>query len=159
MEIIRCKTALLFQAAAHTAGVLASDDPDAIAALRSFGLNFGLAYQLVDDWLDYAGDSHLMGKNPGDDLAEGKLTLPLIHALANGTRQDSATLREALQAKNADGLNDVLCVVRESGALGYTRARAEHFSRLALDALAVLPDNDYRQALTELVSLAVARLQ
>ncbi|MDP6971728.1 MAG: polyprenyl synthetase family protein, partial [Pseudomonadales bacterium] len=83
MEVIRCKTAMLFQAASHTAAVLASDDAAEISSLREFGVQFGLAYQLVDDWLDYAGDTATMGKNVGDDLVEGKLTLPLIHALAH----------------------------------------------------------------------------
>lgn len=158
LEVIRCKTALLFQAAAHTAGVLASEDPDEITALKRFGLHFGLAYQLVDDYLDYAGDPGVMGKNAGDDLAEGKLTLPLIHALANAPEADAGLLREALASRSADRLADVLDVVRRCGALDYVQQVARSQAARALRSLEPLPDSAYREALETLANYSTARL-
>jgi octaprenyl-diphosphate synthase len=157
-EVIRCKTALLFQAATHTAGVLASEDTDEIHALKQFGLRFGLAYQLMDDWLDYAGDAATMGKNVGDDLAEGKLTLPLIRALAAAPAKDSAIIRAAIAEPASAQLDAVLEIVRSSGALSYVQqaARQECLSAKAL--LPVLPDNAYRDALESLANYAQARL-
>jgi octaprenyl-diphosphate synthase len=158
LEVIRCKSALLFQAAAHTAGVLASEDPDEINALKLFGLHFGMAYQLVDDYLDYAGDTELLGKNVGDDLAEGKLTLPLIQGLRCARPADAAVLREALKARSAERLEDVLAVVRRSGALDYVQEAARRQSDLARATLQGLPDNPYRDALETLAHHSVARL-
>jgi octaprenyl-diphosphate synthase len=158
MEVIRCKTAMLFQAAAHTAAVLASDEADEIGALKTFGLQFGLAYQLVDDWLDYAGDTTTMGKNAGDDLAEGKLTLPLIHALAHSPRADAAFIRECLARRSAADFERVVAIVRASGSLDYTHAAAARCSAAALTSLTTLPDNEYRDAFELLTRFCVARL-
>jgi octaprenyl-diphosphate synthase len=158
LEVIRCKSALLFQAAAHSAGVLASEDPDEINALKQFGLHFGMAYQLVDDYLDYAGDTALLGKNVGDDLAEGKLTLPLIHGLRCARPADAAVLREALTARSAERLDEVLAIVRRSGALDYVQEAARRQSDLARETLNSLPDSAYRDALETLAHHSVARL-
>ncbi len=157
-EVIRCKTALLFQAATHTAGVLASDDSNEIQALKQFGLSFGLAYQLMDDWLDYAGDAVAMGKNVGDDLAEGKLTLPLIRALAMAPASQGAVIRTAIADPAAARLDEVIDVVRSSGALDYVQSAAQRECLNAKAALAALPDNAYRDALESLASYAQARL-
>jgi octaprenyl-diphosphate synthase len=158
LEVIRCKTALLFQAAAHTAGVLASDDPDEIGALKQFGVHFGLAYQLVDDYLDYAGDAAVMGKNVGDDLAEGKLTLPLIHALSHTPPADAAVLQEALTTRSAERLDDVLAIVAGSGALEYVQQAAQREGERAAASLAALPASPYRDALQTLAEYSTARL-
>lgn len=158
LEVIRCKTALLFQAAAHTAGVLAAGSAEQVQGLKLFGQHFGLAYQLVDDWLDYAGDSQAMGKNVGDDLAEGKLTLPLIHALRQSSPAGSSAIQQAINARSADSLPEVLKVVRESGALDYTRAAAHEQSERAIDCLTCLPVGPYRQALEDLSRYCVSRL-
>ena len=140
------KTALLFQAASHTAAVLATRDPDIIQSMHHYGRDFGLAYQLVDDWLDYEGDSAVMGKNIGDDLAEGKATLPLIRTMKYGRAEDAALVRDALET-------------RCSGALDYTRDRAVEFAARAADSLARMPANIYREALEALASFAVARMR
>jgi octaprenyl-diphosphate synthase len=158
MDVIRCKTAMLFQAATHTAGVLASEDPEEITALRNFGLHFGLAYQLVDDWLDYVGDTDTMGKNVGDDLAEGKLTLPLIYALANA-RTGADVIRQAIAERSTDRMDDVLRIVQTSGALDYTHQAALAQSERAIGYLATLPDNEYRDALHTLARFCVDRLR
>jgi octaprenyl-diphosphate synthase len=157
-EVIRCKTALLFQAAAHTAGVLGSEDPDEINALKHFGLHFGLAYQLVDDYLDYAGDSAVMGKNAGDDLAEGKLTLPLIRALSDARPGDARVVREALASRSAQRLDEVLAIVGRCGALDYVQEAARREAGLARSSLEGLPGNAYRDALETLADYSTARL-
>ena len=159
LEIIRCKSALLFQAAAHTAIVLSNDDPETISGYRNFGLHFGLAYQLVDDWLDYAGDSQLMGKNVGDDLAEGKVTLPLIATIKEGSRQEATLVRNAISSRSDRHLSAVIKAVRRSGALDYTKSRAEEEAGLALDCLASLPRSVYREALENLTTFATSRMR
>ena len=157
--LILRKTALLFQAAAHTAAVLATRDPEVIQSMRRYGRDFGLAYQLVDDWLDYEGDSAVMGKNIGDDLAEGKATLPLIRTMKYGHPEDAALVRDALETRCADALTAVRAAVRRSGALDYTRDRAVEFATRSADSLARLPPNIYREALEALASFAVARMR
>ncbi len=159
LEIIRCKSALLFQAAAHTAVVLSNNDPDAITCYRKFGLHFGLAYQLVDDWLDYAGDSQLMGKNVGDDLAEGKVTLPLIATIKEGSQEDAALVRNAIISRSDRHLGAVIKAVCRSGALDYTKSRAEEEADLALDCLSTQPNNIYRDALENLTTFATSRMR
>jgi len=158
LEVIRCKTALLFQAAAHTAGVVAGGSSEQVRGLKLFGMHFGLAYQLVDDWLDYAGDAEAMGKNVGDDLGEGKLTLPLIHALRNAGPSGSKVIRRAIEARSAELLPDVLSVVADSGALDYTRTAARVQSDRAIECLDPLPGSTYRDALQELSRYCVSRL-
>ena len=158
MEVVRRKTAMLFQAAAHTGTVLCSDEPDLIEALRRYGLHFGMAYQLVDDWLDYAGDSDVMGKNPGDDLAEGKVTLPLIHTMANGHGGQSAVVRRAIDARSAVDFHNVAHAVRRAGGLDYTKSRAVDEAYLAAEEVLALPASPYRDALEALAMVAVSRM-
>ncbi|MEM8767702.1 MAG: polyprenyl synthetase family protein [Pseudomonadota bacterium] len=158
MEVIRCKTALLFEASTHTAAVLSCEEPKQQLSLRNFGLHFGLAYQLVDDWLDYAGEAEAMGKNVGDDLAEGKLTLPLIQALTRGSDEQVAIISEAISARSVDALPDVQRIVVETGALEYTQAAARAQSEQAVCCLTDLPDNAYRDALEALARFAISRL-
>ena len=155
--VIRAKTAMLFRAAAHTGAVLATDDASAVSSLRDYGLHLGLCYQLVDDWLDYAGHTGEMGKNVGDDLAEGKVTLPLIHALRAGTDTDRRLIRTAIAARSADSLPRVLEAVSRSGALQYTQSRAEQQARHAIDCLAPLAPGRHRDALARLAQFCVAR--
>jgi octaprenyl-diphosphate synthase len=159
MEVVRCKTALLFQAATHTAAVLASEDSEEIRALRDFGLHFGLAYQLVDDWLDYAGNAETMGKNVGDDLAEGKLTLPLIHALQHTSERDAAIITAAIAEKSTNRLDEVLRIVQSSGAMDYTQQAAHAQKDRAAACLGDLPDNAHRDALHTLAEFCVDRLR
>jgi octaprenyl-diphosphate synthase len=157
-DVIRAKTAMLFQAASHTAGVLASRDETQVAALRDYGLTLGLAYQLVDDWLDYAGDPAVMGKNAGDDLAEGKMTLPLIHTLHHGSSSDRQTVRDAIETRSNAALAEVIVAVQHCGALDRTRRDAEVQAQRAIDLLSALPNGAYRDALAELARFCVARL-
>lgn len=158
MEVIRCKTALLFQAATQSAAMLAGGNATQTEALKQFGLEFGLAYQLVDDWLDYAGDAATMGKNAGGDLAEGKPTLPLIFALAKGEPGQAAFIRSSLSAETPAQLDRVAKLVHASGAMEYTQAAARLHSQRAIRSLEALPDNACRDALRTVAEFAVARL-
>ena len=157
-EVIRAKTALLFEAATHTAALLAGAAPTQTEALRRYGLHFGLAYQLLDDWLDYAGTSADMGKNVGDDLAEGKLTLPVILALQSVSDTEAARLRAAIAARSVAELPVVLDIVARSGALDATRAAALAEAENARLALGALPNTPYRAALERLADVATARV-
>ena len=163
-EVIRCKTALLFEAASHTGALIAakesptSGDDEAVSALQQYGLHFGMAYQLIDDWLDYAGDPAVMGKNVGDDLAEGKLTLPLIQALNTAQEDDRAFIREAINARSCDSIGKISDIVKTCGALDYTRQAAVDEGQKAIVQLDALVDGPYRQALRALTDYSLSRL-
>ena len=158
LEVVRRKTAMLFQASAHTGAVLCSQDAATVAALRRYGLRFGMAYQLVDDWLDYAGDGAAMGKDPGDDLAEGKVTLPLIHTLARGRDADAKVVRRAIKARSGEDFASVAEAVRRSGGLDYTKHRAIEEADMAMQDALALPPSAYRDALAALAAFAVSRM-
>ena len=163
-EVIRCKTALLFEAATHTASILSTRDhagdevADKVEGMRRFGQHFGITYQLVDDWLDYAGDPETMGKNAGDDLAEGKLTLPLIYALEHADDSAQQTVRTAIENKSADALPEIRCIVHDCGALDYTHAAALREAELAVECLNPLGTNSYLEALRVVTSFSTSRL-
>jgi octaprenyl-diphosphate synthase len=158
MEVIHNKTAMLFEAASHTGALLAEADSDRERALKDYGKHLGLAFQLVDDVLDYQGDAEAMGKNVGDDLAEGKTTLPLIHAMANGDEQQAALVRQAIRKGGLDDLSAILEIVRSTGALDYTMDKAREQAALALACLKDLADSPHRSALQQLTEVAVARI-
>lgn len=159
MDVVYRKTAMLFEAAAHSGALLARHPgaPAAHDALRTFGAEFGRAYQLIDDALDYVGKAEVMGKAVGDDLREGKLTLPVIHALREGAPQHRRTVREALEARDGRRAEAVACAVRACGGIDYTLAAARRHSDGALRALGVLAPSPYRDALADLVAFAMQR--
>ena len=157
MHIIRGKTAMLFEASTHSAAVLSGSKPEACEHLRQFGDHLGIAFQLMDDWLDYAGDAQSMGKNLGDDLAEGKVTLPLIYTLAHGTKQQADLIQQAIESAGSKELTKILQALTESGALDYTKQQASHYAECAAACLQTLPRSPYRDALLELSQFAVTR--
>lgn len=159
MRVIENKTAILFQAAAECGAILAGSDAAQTNSLREFGRHLGIAFQLVDDVLDYAGDTNALGKNVGDDLAEGKPTLPLVYAMANTNAENVAKIRACLTAEKveAEALAEVIGVVEASGALDYTRTLAAQQAELACKCLETLPDSPYQQALLDMVDFAVNR--
>lgn len=157
MEIIQFKSALLFQAAAETGASLANAKPTNIEAARLFGLHFGLAYQLLDDLLDYCGESNTLGKNVGIDLAEGKTTLPLIFAMRHCSSDKADFIRQAIQDRTDSNTEQVLEIVKSSGALAYTRTNAIAQIHLAKSALIRLPPSRYRDGLMRLSDIAVER--
>ena len=155
--VIRCKTAELFQAAARLGALLADASTEKQQAMAKYGLHLGLAFQLVDDILDYSGDSQETGKNVGDDLAEGKVTLPLIQALQVTSGADRALVQEAIRQGGRDKFRDIVRIVNESGALAYAADRAQAEAALAKNALSVLPNSNYTECLLNLCDFAVAR--
>ncbi|MDX1757258.1 MAG: octaprenyl diphosphate synthase [Marinobacter sp.] len=158
MEVIHNKTAMLFEAASHTGALLSNASDEQETALRDYGKHLGLAFQLVDDALDYRGDADAMGKNVGDDLAEGKPTLPLIHAMANGNEAERTLIRQAIRKGGLDDLPEILRIVDQSGALEYTMTRAREEAEAARQRLASLAPSPHKEALELLTELAVARV-
>ncbi len=157
LEVITAKTAKLFEAASHTAAVLAAGDINQQTAMQSFGLELGIAFQLIDDVLDYAGNAADMGKNVGDDLAEGKPTLPLLYAQNHSSEANRKLLRKAIRQGGDELLQDVVNIVMGSGALEHTRKLAKNYADQAADRLKVLPSSNYKKALEGLVEIAVSR--
>ena len=159
MQVIENKTAILFQAAAQCGALLANADEASEKGLQNFGKSIGMAFQLIDDVLDYAGDATDLGKNIGDDLAEGKPTLPLIYAIEKGDKQQQKLIQQALRTEqiNPEMLKDIIGIVRQSGGLEYTQSLAKAQSKAALNYLQVLPDSEYRQAMKAMVNFSLSR--
>jgi octaprenyl-diphosphate synthase len=157
MQVIHYKTAKLFEAAARLGGIIGDAEPVVEAALASYGMHLGTAFQLVDDVLDYSGQEADTGKHLGDDLAEGKPTLPLIHAMQHGTPEHAASVRKAIEEGGRDAFPEVLQAIQQSGALEHTRARAAKEAEQARAAISLLGDSLYKKALLELTFLAVER--
>jgi octaprenyl-diphosphate synthase len=156
-SVIHKKTGALFEAACETAAVLAGCSPEEQTALKNYGRHLGLAFQLVDDALDYSGDPQQLGKNVGDDLAEGKPTLPLIYTMANGTQAQAALVREAIEARSADKLVEIVEAIESCGALDYTMEKARDAVNLAREQLGFLPQGEHKTALQQLATFAVER--
>ncbi len=156
-RVIERKTAVLFAAAAELGALLAGADDDTQARLRSFGLNLGFAFQIADDVLDYTADEATLGKRIGDDLTEGKATLPLIHALAHSTPTVVERLRAIVRSGDAGAMPEVLEAIAATGSVEYSRARAAAYARGALDAVSGLPENDYSAALRTLCAYSMDR--
>ena len=156
-DVIDRKTAALFAAACEGAAILAGAEEGVATALRDYGRGIGIAFQLVDDLLDYEGDPEVTGKNVGDDLTEGKPTLPLIHVMRNGNPEQVALVRSAITDKDVSKLDDVLSAVKDCGSLDYTREAALHHRDVALESLKALPEGQARDALEALAELSVAR--
>jgi len=157
MQVIRNKTAILFAAACKSAAILAGADAQVQENLHNFGLQVGLAFQLIDDVLDYTGSSATMGKNVGDDLAEGKPTLPLIHIMQHGTAADRELIATAITTGGLDQLENIITAIQASGALDYTRQKASESIDIALECLACLPNNEYRTGLAQVAEAALNR--
>jgi octaprenyl-diphosphate synthase len=157
MDVIYRKTARLFEAGAQIAAIVARAPEPVEAALTRYGKHLGIAFQLVDDALDYQGDSGELGKNVGDDLAEGKPTLPLIHALAHADADSAALIRTAIQQGGTEQQTPILEVVERAGGLDYTAQLAEREAEKAEAALAGVPASPYRDALAGLARFAVSR--
>ncbi|OZB06989.1 MAG: octaprenyl diphosphate synthase [Idiomarina sp. 34-48-12] len=158
-DVIYGKTGKLFEAATQLGAVLAGQPQQVEDALAAYGRHLGTAFQLVDDLLDYTADSETMGKQAGDDLAEGKPTLPLLYAMWHGNDEEAAMIRVAIeQGDGRDQLQQVLAAMQRTGALEYTRNRALKEAELAQQQLAHLPASPYREALHALAAIAVDRI-
>ncbi len=158
LQIITNKTARLFQAAAEVATLICDRSPEEVEAMSRFGLHLGLAFQLVDDALDFMGNSEELGKNIGDDLAEGKPTLPIIHALRHSKSENKKIIEEAIIQGAADeNLPKILNAITEADSINYTLKQAEYQTELALTALEDLPCSPYKDALIKLVHFSLHR--
>ena len=156
-DVIDRKTAALFAAGCEGAALLAGARAEQVEQLRRCGRNIGVAFQLIDDLLDYEGDPALTGKNVGDDLAEGKTTLPLIHVMREGSDEEAAMVRNAIVGKDRDRLPEIMQAVQRCGSLDYTRAAALQCRDEALKALATLAPSRARDALERLANLSIQR--
>ena len=157
MQVVRKKTAVLFSAATESAAILAGASASVQQDLASYGLALGMAFQIQDDLLDYLGDADALGKNLGDDLAEGKPTLPLIYLLQNGSAEQKALISQALSGKDASMIEQVAAAVKSSAALDYTRQCAQQQVELSMSALASLPAGEFRDLLESLARFALDR--
>ena len=157
LEVIRFKTAKLFEAAAQLGPVLCDASDEAIAAMARFGMHLGTAFQLIDDVLDYSASSEEIGKNIGDDLAEGKPTLPLIHAMREGSPEQTRLIRQAIERGGREHIDAVVQAIMDTGAIDYTAEAARKEAENALIQLDILPDSPYKQALTALARFSVDR--
>jgi octaprenyl-diphosphate synthase len=157
LRVIRYKTAKLFEASARLGAVLADAPPEVEEACADYGRSLGTAFQLVDDLLDYEGATSQLGKNVGDDLREGKPTLPLLLAMARGTDAERSVIREAIEQGEVARLNDIVAIVRRTGAIDATRAAARAEADKARSRLVMLPESASREALLELCFRSVER--
>ncbi len=157
LRVIRYKTAKLFEAAARLGGIVAGADPETETRLAAFGMHLGTAFQLIDDVLDYSADEADTGKHLGDDLAEGKPTLPLIHVMQHGTPEQAALVRGAIEHGGRDDFAAVLAAIQDSGALAETLRYAQEEAKRAIEAISVLPPSNFKDALLQLSDFAVRR--
>jgi len=156
-DVIRYKTAKLFEASAHLGAVLGGQPQHIEQAMARFGMHLGTAFQLIDDALDYGSSSEDIGKNIGDDLAEGKPTLPLIHAMRNGTPEQVKAIRTAIEKGGREGIDTVMEAIESTRAIAYTAQSAQDEADLAVEALAELPAGPYKEALYGLADFSVNR--
>ena len=156
-QVIYRKTARLFEAGADIAAVLAGRSGDEETAMINYGRNLGTAFQLIDDALDFDASPEELGKNLGDDLAEGKATLPLIYAMRAGDDRERALIRNAILDGGIDDLQSVQAIIESTGALQYTAARAQEAADLAISALSGIPDSDFKDALVAIADFSVRR--
>jgi len=157
LEVIERKTAALFAAACKGPAILKGHPAEMQQALGNYGRHLGIAFQMVDDVLDYTGDPETTGKQVGDDLNEGKPTLPLIHTMTAGSDDDAALIKSALAEKSSEQLDEVIAAVKRSGGIDYTQGQAQQHRQQALSALNHLPDSSATSALAALADLAVDR--
>lgn len=156
-EVIHSKTSLLFAAAAALGALISKACDETQQALYTFGLHVGNAFQLIDDALDYCSDAQTIGKNIGDDLADGKLTLPLLHALEHGTPEQQAKIKTSIEQGSLEHLPEILESIDSTGAIAYTRSIAAAEIEKALSALDILPDSPYKKGLVELAEYSIGR--
>jgi octaprenyl-diphosphate synthase len=157
LDVIKCKTAKLFEASARLGAVLCGRTAEEEQAMADYGMHLGIAFQLVDDALDYSATTEELGKNVGDDLAEGKPTLPLLYTIHNGTEAQQKLVREAIENGGIDQIDAICEAINSCGAIEYTNQAAKREVDLAIQALDILPDSDFKEALASLARFTVER--
>jgi octaprenyl-diphosphate synthase len=157
LQVIRSKTAKLFEASARVGAILSGANPDQEEACAEYGQALGTAFQVIDDVLDYTGDAAIMGKNLGDDLREGKATLPLIAAMQRGTDTERTTIQQAIETGDVTMLDTVIAIVKQTGALDIARSAAQQEAKRAIAAAQCLPEGPHRDCLVQLASQLLDR--
>ena len=157
LEVIHCKTAKLFEAATQLGAILCNREEKEVQAMASYGRYLGAAFQLIDDVMDYSSNSEQMGKNVGDDLAEGKPTLPLIYAIQQGNAEQVAFIKSAIKKGGYDKIDGVQAIIQQTGALIYTEKMAQQQAQMAIAELAILPDSENKTMLENIARLSVRR--
>ena len=157
LEVIYRKTAKLFEAASRIGAIISKSDEQVENSLIKYGRHLGSAFQLIDDALDYNADHNDLGKNIGDDLSEGKPTLPLIYALQNGSAAERNMIKEAIQSGGTQNLKSIQLAIESSGGIRYTEEKAKEQIELAINSLNILPENKYKKALIELANHSLSR--
>ncbi len=157
LAVIARKTAILFSAATRLGAVLGEASKDLEDNLARYGQHLGIAFQLIDDALDYTSSEEELGKNLGDDLAEGKPTLPLIYAIQNSCQKEAGIIVEAIKKGNRDAFNDVFAIVNSTNAIEYTEQRAEQEAQMAIESIESIPNSEYKDALISLAKFSVQR--
>lgn len=158
-EVIKYKTAILFEASARVAAIIAKSSSEQEEALANYAINIGTAFQIVDDILDYTGDSNCMGKNVGDDLLEGKVTLPLIYLLKNGTALEQQKIKNAIDNPDTAEVDFIISAIKNSKAIEYCSNLARNHVDLAIKELSIFPYSEYKDAMVELSHSAVERIK
>ncbi|PHS71435.1 MAG: octaprenyl diphosphate synthase [Methylophaga sp.] len=157
LEVIHHKTAKLFEAAGQLGAVISQSSPEIELAMSNYAMHLGSAFQLVDDLLDYSESSDAIGKNIGDDLAEGKATLPLIYAMRQGNKQQTQIIREAIEHGQREKIDDIITIIEQTGAIDYTSRAAQQEIEQAKMALSIIDDSEYKQALISLADFSSNR--
>ena len=157
LDVIHCKTAKLFEAGSELGALLSNVTEAEVAAMATYGMHLGTAFQLVDDVLDYSSSATELGKNIGDDLAEGKPTLPLIYTIQHGNEDQAAVVRHAIEKGGLDNIEDVMTAIKATGAIKYTAELAREEAQKARDALSIFPPSRYIDALLSLADFSVER--
>lgn len=157
LQVIRYKTAKLFEAASRVGAILGGASSEQMDAMSAYGMHLGTAFQLIDDVLDYSGEIGDTGKNLGDDLLEGKPTLPLIHALEHGTPEQAKLIRSAIENGGIEEFEAILAAMKENDSLEYAKDRARSEAHLACQAIASIPDSRFKESMVQLADFAVTR--
>lgn len=156
-DVIHKKTAILFESACETASVLCSANNETRKSVRAYGYHLGMAFQLIDDALDYSGNAEELGKNVGDDLSEGKPTLPLIYAMNNSNEDNASLIAKSIRNSDSSQLEKITSIITQSGALAYTTNLAKEHAEKAIVELNALEDSTYKQAMIDLAHFSVSR--
>ena len=156
-DIIERKTGRLFEIASQLGAMLASTNENQVEALRNYGLHLGLAYQLIDDALDYSQSAEQTGKNVGQDIADGKTTLPLIYAMRKSVGANLSLMRDSIQSGSAEHLDSILRIIESTDAIKYTADAAKHHAAKAKQAMSAIPASPYREALEKMADFVVSR--
>ena len=157
LDVIHHKTAKLFESAGQLGAVISNATPEVEQAMASYAMHLGSAFQLVDDVFDYSASSDVIGKNIGDDLAEGKPTLPLIYAMRTGSAEQASVIREAIEQGSLEKMPEIVDIINTTGAIDYTAQAAQNEIELAKGTLSILPESDYKNALLTLADFAINR--